>query len=163
MDPQVLDEPARELETELREKDVTEGHSEPRVTGRRPLRAALRGIARGGVFGADRAERLGRWLANVVELELRVGGRFLLVWKEDDDDQRTDGRIRALEPGRLLELDWTYPGEPDSVARFELRPDGDAPCSCSTTAVCRRARSRLWGGLAFAPRLPGGSHPGWPG
>ncbi len=25
----------------------------------------------------------------------------------------------------MLELDWTYPGEPDSVARFELRPDGD--------------------------------------
>lgn len=69
--------------------------------------------------------RLGRWLTNVVELELRAGGRFLLVWNEDDGDQRTDGRIRALEPGRVLELDWSYPGEPDSVARFELRPDGD--------------------------------------
>lgn len=55
--------------------------------------------------------RLGRWLTNVVELELRAGGRFLLVWNEDDGDQRTDGRIRAREP--------------DSVARFELRPDGD--------------------------------------
>ncbi len=70
-------------------------------------------------------ERLGRWLANVAELELRVGGRFLLVWKEDDGDQRTDGRVRELDPGRVLELDWTYPGEADSVARFELRPDGD--------------------------------------
>ena len=35
-------------------------------------------------------DRLGRWLANVVELELRVDGRFLLVWNEDDGDQRTD-------------------------------------------------------------------------
>ena len=70
-------------------------------------------------------ERLGRWLANVVELDLRVGGRLLLVWKEGDDDQRTDGRVREVEPGRVLELDWAYPGEPDSVARFELRPDGD--------------------------------------
>lgn len=68
-------------------------------------------------------ERLGRWLADVAELELRVGGRFLLQWQEGD--QETDGTILALEPGRLLELNWTYPGEPDSVARFELRPDGE--------------------------------------
>ncbi|HEX2293146.1 MAG TPA: SRPBCC family protein [Gaiellaceae bacterium] len=70
-------------------------------------------------------ERLTRWLANVAEVDLRVGGRFVLVWNEGDENHRDDGRIRALEPGRLLELDWTYPGEPDSVARFELRPDGD--------------------------------------
>lgn len=68
-------------------------------------------------------ERLTRWLANVVELELRLGGRFVLVWHEDG--QRTDGSVLALEPGRLLELGWTYPDEPDSAVRFELRPDGD--------------------------------------
>lgn len=70
-------------------------------------------------------ERLGRWLADVAELELRVGGRFLLQWREGDGTQETDGTILAFEPGRLLELNWTYPGEPDSVARFELRPDGE--------------------------------------
>lgn len=70
-------------------------------------------------------ERLGRWLADVAELELRVGGRFLLRWHESDATQETDGTILALEPNRLLELNWTYPGEPDSVARFELQPDGD--------------------------------------
>lgn len=70
-------------------------------------------------------ERLGRWLADVAELELRVGGRFLLRWQESDGTQETDGTILALDPGRLIELNWTYPGEPDSVARFELRPDGD--------------------------------------
>ena len=70
-------------------------------------------------------ERLGRWLADVAELNLRVGGRFLLRWREGDGTQETDGRVLALDPGRLLELDWTYPGEPSSVARFELRPDGD--------------------------------------
>lgn len=70
-------------------------------------------------------ERLGRWLADVAELELRVGGRFLLQWQEGDGTQETDGTILAFEPGRLLELNWTYPGEPDSVARFELRPDGE--------------------------------------
>lgn len=69
-------------------------------------------------------ERLGRWLAHVLELDLREGGRFLLRWDESGTEE-TDGTILALEPGRLLELRWTYPGEPDSVARFELRPDGD--------------------------------------
>jgi uncharacterized protein YndB with AHSA1/START domain len=70
-------------------------------------------------------DRLGRWLADVAELELRVGGRFLLRWRESDGTQETDGTILALEPGRMIELNWTYPGEPDSVARFELTPDGD--------------------------------------
>jgi uncharacterized protein YndB with AHSA1/START domain len=68
-------------------------------------------------------ERLTRWLANVAELELRPGGRFLLVWQEDG--QQTDGTVLDLEPGRVLELGWTYPDEPDSAVRFELRPDGD--------------------------------------
>jgi uncharacterized protein YndB with AHSA1/START domain len=70
-------------------------------------------------------ERLGRWLANVAELELAVGGRFHLVWHDADGTQETLGTVLALEPGRLLELNWTYPDEPDSVVRFELRPDGD--------------------------------------
>lgn len=70
-------------------------------------------------------ERLQRWLADVAEIELRVGGRFVLRWNESDGTHTDDGKVRALETGRLLELDWTYPGEPDSVARFELRPDGD--------------------------------------
>lgn len=70
-------------------------------------------------------ERLGRWLADVAELELRVGGRFLLRWSESDGTQKTDGTVLALEHGRLLELNWTYPGEPDSTARFELRPERD--------------------------------------
>jgi uncharacterized protein YndB with AHSA1/START domain len=68
-------------------------------------------------------ERLTRWLANVAELELRPGGRFLLVWQEDG--QQTDGTVLDLEPGRVLELGWTYPDEPESAVRFELRADGD--------------------------------------
>ena len=70
-------------------------------------------------------DRLQRWLADVAEIDLRVGGRFVLRWNEGDGTQVDDGKVRALEPGKVLELDWTYPGEPDSVARFELRPDGD--------------------------------------
>jgi uncharacterized protein YndB with AHSA1/START domain len=70
-------------------------------------------------------DRLQRWLADVAEIDLRVGGRFVLRWNEGDDTHVDDGKVRALETGSLLELDWTYPGEPDSVARFELRRDGD--------------------------------------
>lgn len=70
-------------------------------------------------------ERLQRWLADVAEIDLRIGGRFVLRWNESDGTHADDGKVRALETGRLLELDWTYPGEPDSVARFELRPDGN--------------------------------------
>ena len=70
-------------------------------------------------------DRLQRWLADVAEIDLRVGGRFTLSWNEGDGTQVDNGKVRALEPGKVLELDWTYPGEPDSVARFELRPDGD--------------------------------------
>ena len=69
-------------------------------------------------------ERLARWLADA-EVELRVGGRFHLTWRDSDRTQETRATIRALEPNRVLELNWTYPGEPDSVARFELLPDGD--------------------------------------
>ena len=36
-----------------------------------------------------------------------------------------DGSVRAAEPARLLELDWSPPGEPPSVVRFELRADGE--------------------------------------
>ena len=82
-------------------------------------------------------ERMRRWLANVAELEPRPGGRFLLRWNADE----TDGTILAFEPGRLLELQWPYPGEPDSVARFDCGPTATAPFSSSTTADFRRARS----------------------
>lgn len=33
--------------------------------------------------------------------------------------------IRSLEAEKLLELAWAPPGEPPSVVRFELRPDGE--------------------------------------
>lgn len=35
-----------------------------------------------------------------------------------------DGHVRVVEAPRFLELDWTPPGEPPSIVRFELRPDG---------------------------------------
>jgi uncharacterized protein YndB with AHSA1/START domain len=69
-------------------------------------------------------ERLGRWLADA-ELDLRVGGAYVLRFSDEDESQITRGQVLALEPERLLELSWLYPGENDTVVRFELRPDGD--------------------------------------
>lgn len=68
--------------------------------------------------------RLARWLADA-ELDLRVGGDYILRFLGEDEGQTTTGKVLAVEPERLLELTWLYPGEEDTVVRFELRPDGD--------------------------------------
>jgi uncharacterized protein YndB with AHSA1/START domain len=66
-------------------------------------------------------DSLARWLAPVREVGLRRGGPFGLQL----EGATMNGRIRALEPSRLLELDWIYSGEEPSILRFELSPDGD--------------------------------------
>ena len=60
------------------------------------------------------------WRANVTKLDLRVGGDVVLSFGGDDGE--TTGRIRELEPERVLEYDWHYAGETASVVRFELVP-----------------------------------------
>lgn len=59
------------------------------------------------------------WLAEATRFELAVGGEVELRFG-DGDDGVTRGRIRELEPGRVLEYDWHHPGETASVVRFEL-------------------------------------------
>jgi uncharacterized protein YndB with AHSA1/START domain len=68
-------------------------------------------------------EQLRGWLGEV-EIDLRVGGRVVIRFG-DTAGEITEGRIRALEPPRVLEYDWTYPGETDSVLRLELEPRGE--------------------------------------
>jgi uncharacterized protein YndB with AHSA1/START domain len=53
-------------------------------------------------------QRLARWLADA-ELDLRLGGRYVLRFAGDDESQVTRGEVLALEPERLLELFWWYP------------------------------------------------------
>jgi uncharacterized protein YndB with AHSA1/START domain len=78
-----------------------------------------------GVWSAlTEPERLSRWLAEA-DLDLRVGGKYILRFMGEDEGQTTRGEVVAVEPERLLELTWLYPGENDTVVRFELRPDGD--------------------------------------
>lgn len=41
------------------------------------------------------------------------------------DGHCEDARVREVEVGSVLELDWNFAGEEPSVVRFELEPDGD--------------------------------------
>ncbi len=68
------------------------------------------------------AGAIARWLAHPAKLELAPGGAFDLRFARDSSQMA--GRVRALEPERVLELDWSYPGEPPSVVRFELAAEG---------------------------------------
>jgi uncharacterized protein YndB with AHSA1/START domain len=108
---------------------MTEHHGQLRAEGER------RGIRFERRYDAPPAEvwsaltapdRLARWLADA-ELDLRVGGEYVLRFSDEDESQVnvTRGRVLAVEPERLLELTWLYPGEHDTVVRFELHADGD--------------------------------------
>ena len=62
-------------------------------------------------------DSLRRWLDPSCELSLEEGAAFGV------GSGRITGRVRSLEPQRLLELDWDTDGDP-SVVRFELATDG---------------------------------------
>ena len=66
-------------------------------------------------------EGLEAWLAPA-QLELRDGGNMDIDFGEDG---LAGGVILELEPPRLLEYEWGFPGEPDSILRFELSPRND--------------------------------------
>jgi len=64
-------------------------------------------------------EQIRGWLADATRWELAAGEEYELMF---GDDGRTWGRILAVEPPRVLELEWTYADEPASVVRFEIVP-----------------------------------------
>jgi uncharacterized protein YndB with AHSA1/START domain len=66
-------------------------------------------------------ERFGRWLAPGV-IELRVDGAVSLDFGEGG---LVSGRVLSCEPPSLLEFEWRFPGETESVVRFELVVAGD--------------------------------------
>jgi uncharacterized protein YndB with AHSA1/START domain len=68
-------------------------------------------------------EQLRGWLGEA-EVDLRIGGRIVIRFG-DTEEQVAEGTIRMIDPPRLLEYDWTYPGETKSVLRLELEPRGD--------------------------------------
>ena len=68
-------------------------------------------------------EQLRGWLGEA-DVDLRVGGRIVIRFG-DGDDEIASGAIRELDPPRLLEYEWTFLGESDSVLRLELAPRGN--------------------------------------
>lgn len=73
------------------------------------------------------------WLADA-DIELVEGGLVELRWLNTDDEGNSavaNGRVSAVDPPRLLELDT----EPHGVLRWELRADGDATALTLTVSV----------------------------
>lgn len=67
-------------------------------------------------------ERLADWFG-IVNLELRVGGRYVIGW--EGEDYKVEGEIIELEP--LRRLTHTWPDDPNApaICRYELEPDGE--------------------------------------
>ena len=63
-------------------------------------------------------QRLRRWLADTPRFEGRVGGEVTIVF----DEGTIEGRVLTWDEPRVLEYEWRFPGEDDSIVRFELRP-----------------------------------------
>ena len=62
------------------------------------------------------ADGLTRWLADAT-IDLRPGGKIAI---EFDDDGAVDGEIIEVAVHSVLEYQWRFSGESDSVLRFEL-------------------------------------------
>ena len=65
-------------------------------------------------------ERLAEWFGEPVEIDLRVGGNYLVMFPGGDDNL-VEGRVVACEPPRLLAFEWFSSGG-NTVVRWELTP-----------------------------------------
>ena len=68
-------------------------------------------------------ESLSRWLGHAQRAEAVAGGAWEIRFGEDPA-RTMSGRVRTVEPERLLEVEWNYQGEPPSLVRFELHDEG---------------------------------------
>ncbi len=87
---------------------------------------------------------LGRWLTVAANVELHQGGAFELRFTEDETTEMS-GRVRAIDPGRFLELEWRLPGEPASVVRFELHEEPEGVLLVVDHRGLERARATAYG------------------
>jgi len=92
-------------------------------------------------------ESLARWLAAPHVIELCRDGRFEL---ELPGGGRIEGRVREIEPGRVLELDWRYGEEEPSIVRFELSRDSE-----ETVLVLEHSRIEEPLGMVYIARWTG--------
>ena len=123
--------------------------------GRCELRITRRYDATPGEVWAALTEpaSIGRWLAPALRVELASGGAFELT-------NGVEATVRAVEPERVLELDWRHEDEERSVVRFELRADRggtvlvlehgriEAPLGMTYISRWSRALDRLVGSAA---------------
>jgi uncharacterized protein YndB with AHSA1/START domain len=86
---------------------------------------------------------IGRWLAAPVNVEMAPGGAFEL-------SNGVDARVLAVEPERVLELDWRYAGEDRSVVRFELHAEDGG-----TVVVLEHGRIEAPMGMTYIARWGG--------
>jgi len=96
-------------------------------------------------------ERLARWLAPTT-IDARLGGS---VRVEFDADQVVTGAVLACEPFRMLEYEWRFPGEDESVVRFELsaHPDGTLLVLDHARLASEQATGYAAGWHAYLDRL----------
>jgi uncharacterized protein YndB with AHSA1/START domain len=85
-------------------------------------------------------ESTSRWL----DPRCRTGLGGAAVELYGPDGEAVTARVRQLEPGRVLELDWERDGDV-SVVRFELSGEGD-----ETTLVLDHRRMDARIGMAYA-------------
>jgi uncharacterized protein YndB with AHSA1/START domain len=82
-----------------------------------------------------RPERLATWLA-ACDRDLGATGGYAFHF----EDSSAHGSVIRAEPPTLLEYTlleytWSSPDAPESLLRWELRPDGDAACTLVLTHV----------------------------
>lgn len=65
-------------------------------------------------------EQLRLWLGEA-DLDVSEGAGGTVKFSEAEIAEL---RVRRLDPGRLVEYDWIFPNEPQSVLRLELEPRG---------------------------------------
>jgi uncharacterized protein YndB with AHSA1/START domain len=98
-------------------------------------------------------ERLAHWLGPIADLDLRVGGRFIVFFDKGGDDA-VRGLIREYDPPRVLAFDWNE-AACDLRCRFQLTPE---------VGGCRLV-FRVWGLRETTPgmqaRFVPGSSAGW--
>ena len=86
------------------------------------------------VFAAwTNAESLKQWMCPgsasvpVAELDIRVGGRFTIVMRDQDRDYIHTGEYREIDPPHRLVFTWVSPAtrEKPTMVTVEFRPHGD--------------------------------------
>ena len=84
-------------------QSVARQHRNSEVAHGGHARDRARVAGRGGLGGADRAERLEEWFAHDVELDLEPGGEGVFRW--DDGDER-HAVVEEVEPERRFAFTW---------------------------------------------------------